>query len=256
MGIVHQLSAQVANCIAAGEVVENPASVVKELCENAIDAGATEITVSIRDGGLSEIMVSDNGCGMSPDDAETAFLRHATSKLHSAEDLNAIVTLGFRGEALAAISAVSVVTLETRREEDDCGTLLELEYGKITRRDEAVIMPGTTFIIRNLFRNTPARMKFLRTNMGEASAVTAITGKLALSHPEISFTMKKDNRINFTTSGSGDPLQTITDICGKEFAEGLVPLASPGADISQPRVWGFVTTPTAARASRVMQYTF
>lgn len=256
MGIVHKLPQHVANCIAAGEMVENPASVVKELCENAIDAGAAEIGVTIREGGLSEIVVTDDGCGMSPEDAETAFQRHATSKLSTEQDLFNISTLGFRGEALAAISAVSTVILETRTADTETGTRLVLEYGKIVERGEVVSMPGTTFTIKNLFRNTPARMKFLRTNVSEGSAVSSVVSKLALSHPEIRFTMQRDERVVFTTSGSGDLFQTITDVCGREFASSLVQLDAGSADISTPHIWGYVTQPTSARSSRVMQYAF
>ena len=257
MGIVHQLSQHVANCIAAGEVVENPASVVKELCENSIDAGATEIAVSMRSGGIAELIVSDNGRGMSAEDAELCFARHATSKLSSEEDLGSIGTLGFRGEALAAISAVSRVTLETCEPGAECGTRVVREFGETLETGIAVRAPGTTFEIRDLFRNTPARMKFLRSDAAEGAAVASAVGRLALSHPEIRFTMTRETKLAFETSGSGDLYQAICDFCGREFARGLLRIdAADSPDVSVPRVWGYVTAPQAARATRAMQYVY
>ncbi|MDY3071904.1 MAG: DNA mismatch repair endonuclease MutL, partial [Eubacteriales bacterium] len=257
MGKVHQLSQHVANCIAAGEVVENPASVAKELCENAVDAGASEITVSMRGGGIAELVVSDDGCGMSREDAQLCFARHATSKIRSEEDLGGITTLGFRGEALAAISAVSRVTLETCERGAECGTRVVREYGETLAVEDAVIAPGTTFAVRELFRNTPARMKFLRSDSAEGAAVASVVGRLALSHPEVRFTMLRDTKRAFETSGSGDLFQAITDFCGKEFARGLLRLEAAGeGELSAPRVWGYVTSPAAHRATRGMQYFF
>ncbi|MEA4824858.1 MAG: DNA mismatch repair endonuclease MutL [Clostridiaceae bacterium] len=256
MGIVHQLPQHVANCIAAGEVVENPSSVAKELCENAVDAGATEITVSMRGGGIAELIVSDNGCGMSREDAELCFARHATSKISTERDLDGITTLGFRGEALAAISAVSRVTLETCEVGAECGTRIIREYGETLACEDAVISPGTTFAVRELFRNTPARMKFLRTDSAEGAAVAAVVGKLALSHPEVAFTMIRDTKRSFETSGSGDLYQAITDFCGREFSRGLLRVDAGAGDASAPHVWGYVTQPGAHRATRGMQYFF
>ncbi|MGI6335928.1 MAG: DNA mismatch repair endonuclease MutL [Eubacteriales bacterium] len=258
MGKIHKLSQHVANCIAAGEVVENPASVAKELCENAIDAGATEITVSMRGGGITELSVADDGCGMTPEDAALAFQRHATSKLFTEADLSGLVTLGFRGEALAAISAVSQVTIETRTADADVGTRLTLDCGKIIERGDAVIMPGTTITVRDLFRNTPARMKFLRTNAAEGSAVASVVGKLALSHPEIRFTFLNDTRTAFTTDGQGDLMETLTAVCGRDFAQNLLKIDAADQEGSglETRVWGYVTPPQAARASRAMQFFF
>ena len=257
MGKVHQLSQHVANCIAAGEVVENPASVAKELCENAVDAGASEITVSMRGGGIAELVISDDGCGMSREDAQLCFARHATSKIRSEEDLGGITTLGFRGEALAAISAVSRVTLETCERGAECGTRVVREYGETLAVEDAVIAPGTTFAVRELFRNTPARMKFLRSDSAEGAAVASVVGRLALSHPEVRFTMLRDTKRAFETSGSGDLFQAITDFCGKEFARGLLRLDAAGeGELSVPRVWGYVTSPAAHRATRGMQYFF
>ena len=168
-----QLSPHIANLIAAGEVVERPASVVKELLENAVDAGASKVTVEIRDGGMTFLRVTDNGCGMSPEDARTAFLRHATSKLRCAEDLAAIGTMGFRGEALAAIASVSRIDLLTKTAGSMSGTSLKLEAGKILEETEIGCPEGTTIIVRDLFFNTPARMKFMKSDTVEGSRVTA-----------------------------------------------------------------------------------
>ncbi len=256
MGIVRTLSPHVANCIAAGEVVKNPASVVKELCENSIDAHATEICVSIRGGGIRELIVEDNGCGMGADDAVLCFSRHATSKLRSEEDLAAIGTLGFRGEALAAISAVARVTLETAQEGAECGTRIVRAYGENIEQGDAVRAPGTTFTVEELFRNTPARMKFLRSDAAEGAAVAAAVGRLALSHPEVRFVMRRDTRTVFETSGSGDLYQAVTDFCGREFARGLLRIDPEQGDAEKPVIWGYVTAPNAARATRTMQYVF
>ena len=181
-----QLSQHVANLIAAGEVVERPASVVKELLENAVDAGATKVTVEIRDGGMTFLRVTDNGCGMEAADARTAFLRHATSKLRTAEDLAAISTMGFRGEALAAIASVSRIDLLTKTADSLSGTCLHLDAGVITEESEAGCPDGTTIIIRDLFFNTPARMKFMKSDTVEGGKVAAAVQMQALAHPEVS----------------------------------------------------------------------
>ena len=189
MPSIIQLPTHIANLIAAGEVVERPASVVKELLENAVDAGATKITVEIRDGGMTFLRVTDNGCGMSPQDARTAFLRHATSKLRTAEDLAAISTMGFRGEALAAIASVSRIDLMTKTSDSLSGTSLHLEAGEITEESETGCPEGTTIIIRDLFYNTPARMKFMKSDSVEGSRVTAAVQLQALAHPQaVSYT--------------------------------------------------------------------
>ena len=188
------LDPHVADLIAAGEVVERPASVVKELVENAIDAGATSVTVEIRRGGMSYIRVTDNGSGIAPEDAETAFLRHATSKIHNQYDLEAIGTLGFRGEALAAISAVSKVELTTRREQDELGTALLLDGGVVRTRQETGCPVGTTMIVRELFYNTPARLKFMKRDVTEGAAVFAAVQHIAMSHPEVAFRFFREER--------------------------------------------------------------
>ena len=189
-----QLSQHVANLIAAGEVVERPASVVKELLENAVDAGASKVTIEIKDGGMTFIRVTDNGCGMAPEDARTAFLRHATSKLRTAEDLAAIGTMGFRGEALAAIASVSRIDLMTKTPGSTAGTNLCLEAGQITEESEVGCPDGTTIIIRDLFFNTPARMKFMKADTVEGGRVTAAVQLQALAHPEVAFTYLRDGK--------------------------------------------------------------
>ena len=184
-----QLSQHVADLIAAGEVVERPASVVKELLENAVDAGATKVTLEIRDGGMTFLRVTDNGCGISAQDAPVAFLRHATSKLRSAEDLASISTMGFRGEALAAIASVSRVDLMTKTPDSVCGTSLHLDAGVVTENSEIGCPDGTTIIVRDLFYNTPARMKFMKSDTVEAGRVAAAVQMQALAHPEVAFTL-------------------------------------------------------------------
>ena len=200
---IQQLDAHVADLIAAGEVVERPASAVKELVENSIDAGASSITVEIRDGGMTFIRITDDGCGMEPADARIAFLRHATSKLRTKDDLAAIGTLGFRGEALAAISSVSKIDLLTKTRESAAGTALYLEAGVIRSEEPAGCADGTTILVRDLFYNTPARMKFMKSDMAEASAVFAAVQREALAHPEISFRFLKDGAEQLHTSGAG-----------------------------------------------------
>ena len=212
-----QLSPHIANLIAAGEVVERPASVVKELLENAVDAGASKVTVEIRDGGMTFLRVTDNGCGMSPEDARTAFLRHATSKLRCAEDLAAIGTLGFRGEALAAIAAVSRVDIFSRQTGADCGAALHLEGGVPDDVTEAGCPDGTTVCVRDLFYNTPARMKFMKKDTAEAAAVTGVVTHLALSHPEVSFKLLRDGAEVLHTPGDGQLLSAIYAALGRDF---------------------------------------
>ena len=194
MPTIQVLDPHVADLIAAGEVVERPASVVKELVENAIDAGATSVTVEIQRGGMALIRVADNGCGIPWDQCETAFLRHATSKLRTSEDLAAIGTLGFRGEALAAIAAVSRVELFTRTPQEDLGAALTLEGGQVISKDQAGCPLGTTLVVRDLFYNTPARLKFMKRDAAEGAAVFALVQKLALSHPEVALKFIRDGK--------------------------------------------------------------
>ena len=245
-----RLDPHVANLIAAGEVVERPASVVKELIENSIDAGARTVTVEIQNGGMTFLRVTDDGCGMVREDAKTAFLRHATSKLRRREDLEAIGTLGFRGEALAATAAVSRVDLLTRVEEELEGTRLHLEAGKILECEDAGCPVGTTIIVRDLFYNTPARMKFMKRDSVEASAVFSAVQKQALAHPEISFRFLKDGAPELQTPGDGALLSAIYAVLGRQTAGEMVPVDSKWENLS---VSGFVSKPTASRGTRSCQ---
>ena len=247
-----QLSPHIANLIAAGEVVERPASVAKELLENAVDAGATKVTLEIRDGGMTFLRVTDNGCGMTAQDARTAFLRHATSKLRTAEDLAAIGTMGFRGEALAAIASVSRIDLLTKVPEELTGVSLHLEGGVITEESEAGCPDGTTIIVRNLFYNTPARMKFMKADTVEGSRVTAAVQLQALAHPEVAIQLIKDGKSVLSTPGSGALRDAVYCVYGRDFG-GMIPVDSTW---EKYRVTGFVSKPTDARPSRSLQTFF
>ena len=247
-----QLSPHIANLIAAGEVVERPASVVKELLENAVDAGASKVTVEIKNGGMTYLRVTDNGCGMSAEDARTAFLRHATSKLRTAEDLAAIGTMGFRGEALAAIASVSRIDLMTKTPGSISGVSLMLEAGTITDEDEAGCPDGTTIIVRDLFYNTPARMKFMKSDSVEGGKVAAAVQMQALAHPEVSFTFIRDGKQTLQTPGSGDLGAAVYCVYGRESAR-FVEVSSRWEGYS---LRGFVSKPTDARPSRSLQTFF
>ena len=247
-----QLSPHIANLIAAGEVVERPASVVKELLENAVDAGASQITVEIRDGGMTFLRVTDNGCGMSPEDARTAFLRHATSKLRSAEDLAAIATMGFRGEALAAIASVSRIDLMTKTPGAIAGTSLHLEAGTITEDSEVGCPDGTTIIIRDLFFNTPARMKFMKADTVEGSKVAAAVQQQALAHPEVAFKFLRDGKQVLSTPGNGGLEAAVYCVYGRECAK-MIKVESRWEGYS---LSGYVSKPTDSRPSRAMQTFF
>jgi len=253
MAVIKQLDTQLANMIAAGEVVERPAAAVKELVENSIDAHATAITVEIKNGGLSFIRVTDNGVGMSSDDAKTAFLRHATSKISTKEDLANIRTLGFRGEALAAISAVSHVDLFTKQKGEVEGTAVVVEAGRVEDCIPAGCAEGTTVIIRDLFYNTPARLKFMKKDTTEAAHVYNSVLRAALSHPDISFTFIKDGNESFSTSGDGNLKSSIYSTLGREFAEELVAVEYSKEGVS---VSGFVTLPHFSKNNRKSQYFF
>ena len=250
---IQQLSSHVADLIAAGEVVERPASVVKELVENAIDAGSSAIVVEIQRGGMSLIRVTDNGCGIAPEELPTAFLRHATSKLRTAEDLAKIGTLGFRGEALAAISAVSRVDVLTRRPEDAVGAALHGEGGHMEPVREEGAPEGTTIRVADLFYNTPARLKFMKKDSAETAAVAGLMQHLALSHPDVSFKFIKDGQEALHTPGDGKLESAVYAALGREFARTLVPVDGRGGDIT---VRGFVTAPVNGRGSRSMQVFF
>ena len=250
---IQQLSPHVADLIAAGEVVERPASAAKELVENAMDAGAKNITVELQNGGMSFLRVTDDGCGMEAEDAETAFLRHATSKLREAADLEAIHTLGFRGEALAAISAVSRIDLLTKTARSDFGTSLHLEAGTVTERETAGCPNGTTIIVRDLFYNTPARMKFMKRDNVEASALIAAVERLSLAHPEVSLRVIKDGQEVLHTSGDGKLYSAVYSVLGRQLAKEMLPVSSHWEKYT---LTGFVTRPTATRGNRSNQLFF
>ena len=247
-----QLSPHVANLIAAGEVVERPASVVKELLENAVDAGASQVTLEIRDGGMTFLRVTDNGCGMNAQDARTAFLRHATSKLKTAEDLGAIVTMGFRGEALAAVASVSRIDLLTKTPGAISGTALSLEAGEIIEETEAGCPDGTTIIVRDLFFNTPARMKFMKSDTVEGGKVAAAVQMQALAHPEVSFRFIRDGKEVLSTPGTGNLEAAVYCVYGRDCGK-MVPLDSKWETFT---LRGFVSKPSDARSSRALQTFF
>ena len=253
MGKINVLDAHVAELIAAGEVVERPASVIKEMVENAIDAGASTVTVEVKNGGISYMRVTDNGCGMSREDVPVAFLRHATSKVAVQDDLESIGTLGFRGEALASIAAVARVEVMTRQPEDAVGTRYVIEGGEEKLLDDAGCPQGTTFLIRDLFYNTPARMKFLKKDVTEANAVAGVLDKIALSHPEISLRFIRDGKEQLHTPGDGKLKSAIYAVYGRDFTNGLMPVEY---EYNHIRVWGFVSRPVNSRPNRSMQQFF
>lgn len=254
MAIIHELSSHLADLIAAGEVVERPASVAKELLENAIDAGATRVTVEIENGGISYLRIADNGCGMSAEDAPVAFRRHATSKLRTEEDLTAIGTLGFRGEALAAISSVTRIDLFTRQTGAISGLHLHLTAGVIDAHEEAGCPEGTTIIVRDLFYNTPARMKFLKKDFTEAGYILGVVQHAALSHPEIAFTMIRDGKQIFSTDGKNKLITPVFAVFGKEMTENLIPVSKN--EHQSMCVHGYIVKPHAGRPNRSMQHFF
>ena len=249
---IQQLSPHVANLIAAGEVVERPASAVKELLENAVDAGASKVTIEIRDGGMTFLRVTDNGCGMSPEDARTAFLRHATSKLRTEEDLAAIGTMGFRGEALAAIASVSRIDLMTKTAGSLSGVKLHLEAGQITEEAEAGCPDGTTILVRDMFFNTPARMKFMKSDTVEGSRVAAAVQLQALAHPEVAFQFLRDGKQVLSTPGTGGLQAAMYCVYGRDCAK-MVGVESRWEGYT---LTGYVSLPTDARPSRSLQTFF
>ena len=250
---IHKLSPNLADMIAAGEVVERPASVIKELVENAVDAGAGQITVEIQNGGVTFMRVTDDGCGMSAEDAPTAFLRHATSKISTAEDLSAITTMGFRGEALAAISAVSKIDLLTKSRESELGVSVRVEAGNVLDVSPAGCPQGTTIIVRNLFYNTPARMKFLKRDSTEGSYIAGAVQRQALAHPEIGFRFIRDGKPELSTPGDGKLLSAIYAAMGRQVARELVEVRGTYENVT---VQGYVGKPTASRGSRGYQHFF
>ena len=253
MGVINVLDRHVAELIAAGEVVERPASVIKELVENAVDAGAGHITVEIKNGGTTFMRVTDDGCGIQKDDVKVAFLRHATSKVKEENDLDRISTLGFRGEALASISAVSRLQLITRAAGEDIGSNYIIEGGEEVSFDEAGCPVGTTFVVRDLFYNIPARAKFLKKDVSEGNAVSNIIDKTALSHPEVAFTYIRDGRQALKTAGDGKLLSAVYAVFGRDFANGLIPV---DYQLDSIKVSGYISKPVHARPNRNMQNFF
>lgn len=250
---INILPKHLAELIAAGEVVERPASVVKELMENSIDAGATKITVEIKNGGVRYIRITDNGCGISREDIQAAFISHATSKIKVEEDLDSIFTLGFRGEALASIAAVSHVEMLTKTADENVGTRYVISGGVQEGVDDTGCPDGTTIMIRDLFYNTPARMKFLKKDITEGNYVSETVSKIALSHPEVSITLIKDNRRTLFTPGDSRLLTVITEVYGKEFASTLIAVNAHSDNIE---INGYISKPIHSRANRSMQHCF
>ncbi len=253
MARIHVLKPQVANQIAAGEVVERPASVVKELIENALDAGATAITVRIENGGMRSITVTDNGCGIAKEDCRNAFLRHATSKIETADDLSHVMTLGFRGEALASIASVARVTMTTRPKDAEVGTRLMIDNGTILSEEEAPCVFGTTFIVEELFASVPARLKFLKSSRTEAGYIGDYLGKMILARPEVSFRYISDEKTVYETYGDGDLYNAIFCVYGKTIADKLVPI---DYDNGYMKVAGYLGLPEISRNNRAFQTLF
>ncbi len=253
MAVINQLDKSVYELIAAGEVIERPSSVIKELAENAVDAGAHSISVEIKRGGISYMRVTDDGCGISYEDMPLAFLRHATSKVYSAEDLERINTLGFRGEALASVAAVARVEAVSKRPVDKLGTAYRIEGVTPLEYDRIGCADGTTIIIRDLFYNTPARLKFLKKDVTEGNYCANVIEKLALSHPDISFSFIRDGRRTLFTAGDGEYYSAIHSVFGKQFAAGMIPIDNVYRDVG---VTGYVCSPLFTKANRSMQNFF
>lgn len=250
---INVLPKNIADLIAAGEVVERPSSVIKEFVENSIDAGATNIVVEIKNGGKTYIRVTDNGCGIDREDVRKAFISHATSKITNIEDLDAISTLGFRGEALASVCAVSRVELLTATSDSDFGTRYVIEGGEEILLDDAGCPVGTTIIVRDLFYNIPARMKFLKKDVQEGNYIATLMERIAVSNPNVSFKFIRDGKLQFSTPGDNDLKSAIYAVFGKEFTDNLIPVHYEQNGLS---VKGFVVKPTAGRSSRSMQIFF
>lgn len=251
MARINVLPKEIYQLIAAGEVVERPSSVVKEMIENSLDAGAKNITLEIKNGGSTYIRITDDGCGIERDDVRKVFISHATSKISKKDDLNSIGTLGFRGEAMASISAVSKVELLTKAENEEIGTRYEIAGGEELEFDDAGCPNGTTIVVRDIFFNTPARMKFLKKDVTEGNQVAGIVDRMAISHPEISFRFIRDGKQVLITSGNGDLKSTVYSVLGKEMSDSLM---SVDYSFNDMRITGFVSKPTASRKSRAGQY--
>ncbi len=253
MSVISVLDPSVSELIAAGEVIERPASVIKELVENSIDAGAKHITVEIKNGGTTFMRIADDGCGMAREDVPTAFLRHATSKIAQKSDLDTILTLGFRGEALASVAAVARVTVMTRRPEDEYGTLYEIAGLDTSEPEDCGCPVGTTLMIKDLFFNVPARRKFMKRDAAEGNAVSQIIQKIAISHPEIAFKFLRDNQLDFHSDGSGELLAAIHAVYGRDFARDLIPVDHTEDGI---RVYGYTVKPLYSKGNRAFQNFF
>ncbi len=251
MARINVLPKEIYQLIAAGEVVERPSSVVKEMIENSLDAGAKNITLEIKNGGSTYIRITDDGCGIERDDVRKVFISHATSKISKKDDLNSIATLGFRGEAMASISAVSKVELLTKAENEEIGTRYEIAGGEELEFDDAGCPNGTTIVVRDIFFNTPARMKFLKKDVTEGNQVAGIVDRMAISHPDISFRFIRDGKQVLITSGNGDLKSTVYSVLGKEMSDSLMSVDYSFKDM---RITGFVSKPTASRKSRAGQY--
>lgn len=251
MARINVLPKEIYQLIAAGEVVERPSSVVKEMIENSLDAGAKNITIEIKNGGSTYIRITDDGCGIERDDVRKVFISHATSKISKKDDLNSIATLGFRGEAMASISAVSKVELLTKAENEEIGTRYEIAGGEELEFDDAGCPNGTTIVVRDIFFNTPARMKFLKKDVTEGNQVAGIVDRMAISHPKISFRFIRDGKQVLITSGNGDLKSTVYSVLGKEMSDSLM---SVDYSFNDMRITGFVSKPTASRKSRAGQY--
>ena len=250
---INILPKEVYQLIAAGEVVERPSSVVKEMIENSVDAGAKSITVEIKNGGTTYIRITDDGCGIARDQVQKVFLPHATSKIKNAADLDSIATLGFRGEAMASIAAVAKVELLTRQKGEELGTRYEIEGGEEKVIADAGCPEGTTIVVRDIFFNTPARMKFLKKDVTEGNAVSGVVDRMAISHPEISFRFIRDGKQTLITSGSGELKSTVYSVLGREFSNSLVEV---DYTVNHMHVSGLVTKPSASRKSRAMEFFF
>lgn len=253
MAKINLLDKSVFELIAAGEVIERPASVIKELVENSIDAGAKHITVEIKNGGSSFMRVTDDGCGIAHDEIPTAFLRHATSKVRTADDLDKILTLGFRGEALASVAAVARVEVLTKEAHNQYGSSFKISGGEVAEHERTGCPDGTTIIIRDLFYNVPARQKFLKKDVTEGNQVQGLIDKLALAHPDVSFRFIRDNKQVRYTGGDGDYYSAVYAVFGKQFAASLIPVDYSIGGVS---VTGYVSSPLFTRANRAMQYFF
>lgn len=250
---INILPKEVYQLISAGEVVERPSSVVKEMIENSVDAGAKSITVEIRNGGSTYIRVTDDGCGIERKQVRKVFISHATSKIRLQNDLDSIATLGFRGEAMASISAVAKVELLTKSDSEEMGTRYEIAGSEEIDLSDAGCPKGTTIVVRDIFFNTPARMKFLKKDVTEGNAVAGIVDRMAISHPEISFRFIRDGKQTLITSGNGNLKSTIYSVFGKEFSSSLIDV---DYSVNNMRITGVVSKPSAARKSRAMQFFF